>query len=192
MPKMDLTKTYQKLTDREHILQAPDTYIGSIESDVTTNWTLDGNKMKFKNYNWIPGLYKCFDEGIVNARDHYIRQQNSENPVKLIDVSIDQETGIITIMNDGRGIDVAKHEKHNLWIPEMIFGHLRTSTNYDKDEKKIVGGKNGFGFKLVLIYSTWGEVETVDHIRKVKYTQVFKDNLSNIKSLILNKVQLII
>ena len=113
MLKKDLTETYQKLTDREHILQAPDTYIGSIESDVTTNWTLDGNKMKFKNYNWIPGLYKCFDEGIVNARDHYVRQQNSENPVKLIDVSIDKETGVITIMNDGRGIDVAKHEKHD-------------------------------------------------------------------------------
>ena len=180
MPKMDLTKTYQKLTDREHILQAPDTYIGSIESDVTTNWTLDGNKMKFKNYNWIPGLYKCFDEGIVNARDHYIRQQNSENPVKLIDVSIDEETGIITIMNDGRGIDVAKHEKHNLWIPEMIFGHLRTSTNYDKEEKKIVGGKNGFGFKLVLIYSLWGKIETIDSERCLKYVQEFKNNLTEI------------
>ena len=180
MSKNDLTKTYQKLTDREHILQAPDTYIGSIDSDVTTNWTLDGNKMKFKNYNWIPGLYKCFDEGIVNARDHYIRQQNSENPVKLIDVSIDQETGIITIMNDGRGIDVAKHEKHNLWIPEMIFGHLRTSTNYDKEEKKIVGGKNGFGFKLVLIYSMWGKIETIDSERGLKYVQEFKNNLTEI------------
>ena len=30
---------------------------------------------------------------------------------------------------------------YDIWIPEMIFGHLRTSTNYDKTEKKIVGGK---------------------------------------------------
>ena len=56
------------------------------------------------------------DEGIVNARDHYVRQQNSENPVKLIDVTIDKETGIITIMNDGRGINANAHEEHNLWI----------------------------------------------------------------------------
>jgi len=176
----DLSKKYKKLTDREHILQAPDTYIGSIESDETTNWTLEDGKMRFKKYNWIPGLYKCFDEGIVNARDHYVRQQNSENTVKLIDVSIDKETGIISITNDGRGIDIAKHDEHNLWIPEMIFGHLRTSTNYDKTEKKIVGGKNGFGFKLVLIYSTWGKVETIDSERGLKYVQEFKDNLTEI------------
>ena len=44
----------------------------------------------------------------------------------------------------------------------MLFGQLRTSTNYDKTEKKVVGGKNGFGFKLVLIWSTWGRIETVD------------------------------
>ena len=62
----------------------------------------------------------------------------------------------------------------------MIFGELRTSTNYDKTEKKIVGGKNGFGFKLVLIYSKYGKIETVDHIRKKKYTQEFKNNLDEI------------
>jgi DNA topoisomerase-2 len=178
--KKDLTQKYKKLTDREHILQAPDTYIGSIEEDETVNWTFKNDKMKFKKYKWIPGLYKCFDEGIVNARDHYIRQMNSNAPVKLIDVTIDEETGLISIMNDGRGIDVAMHEEHNLWIPEMIFGHLRTSTNYDKNEKKIVGGKNGFGFKLVLIYSKWGQIETIDAERGLKYVQEFKNNLTEI------------
>jgi DNA topoisomerase-2 len=63
----------------------------------------------------------------------------------------------------------------------MIFGHLRTSTNYDENKKeKIVGGKNGFGFKLVLIWSSWGRVETVDHIRGLKYIQEFKNNLDEI------------
>ena len=52
--------------------------------------------------------------------------------------------------NDGNGIDIAQHPEYKIWIPELIFGHLRTSTNYDKTEKKIIGGKNGFGFKLVL------------------------------------------
>ena len=154
--------------------------LGPIEQDETVNWTFKNDKMKFKKYKWIPGLYKCFDEGIVNARDHYVRQVNSSAPVKLIDVSIDQETGVISIMNDGRGIDVAMHEEHNLWIPEMIFGHLRTSTNYDKNEKKIVGGKNGFGFKLVLIYSSWGKIETIDAERGLKYVQEFKNNLTEI------------
>ena len=80
--------------------------------------------------------------------------------------------------NDGNGIDVAKHPEYDVYIPEMVFGQLRTSTNYNKEEKKIVGGKNGFGFKLVLIWSSYGYIETVDHIRGLKYTQEFKDNLN--------------
>ena len=98
------------------------------------------------------------------------------NLVSYINISIEDD-GTIEMINDGNGIDVAKHPEYDLWIPEMIFGHLRTSTNYNKDEKKIVGGKNGFGFKLVLIWSTYGYIETVDSVRKLKYSQTFENNL---------------
>jgi DNA topoisomerase-2 len=92
--------------------------------------------------------------------------------------------------NDGNGIDVAQHPEHKLWIPEMIFGHLRTSTNYDENKKeKIVGGKNGFGFKLVLIWSVWGRVETVDHVRGLKYVQEFRNNLNEIVPPIVTKTK---
>ena len=185
-----LSTQYQKLSDIEHVLTAPDTYIGSTEKDKTTNWILNSKgNMEHKEYTWIPGLYKCFDEGLVNARDHYIRMSTLDDecddgtknhPVRNMSVDIDKETGMITIMNDGNGIDIAKHPEHDLWIPEMIFGHLRTSTNYDQTQKRIVGGKNGFGFKLVLIYSLYGQVETVDHTRGLKYIQEFKKNLSEI------------
>ena len=184
----DLAKTYQKKTQIEHIKDAPDTYIGGIEADDVVNWTMnEEEKMVHKKFSFIPGLYKCFDEGIVNCRDHYIRlwqklKNNEPNiiPVSHIDISIDRETNIITMLNDGNGIDVEKHPEHKIYIPEMIFGHLMTSTNYKKNAKKITGGKNGFGFKLVLIYSTWGRIETVDHIRGKRYIQEFKDNLSTI------------
>ena len=185
--KEELAKKYQKKTDIEHIKDAPDTYIGSIEEDVERGWLMRDGKMTMNEYSWVPGLFKCFDEGIVNARDHFIRLNGKKKskkgaivPVKNIQISVDKETGVITMLNDGNGIDVEKHPEHNLWIPEMIFGHLRTGTNYDKSAKKIVGGKNGFGFKLVLIYSLWGEIETVDHIRKKKYTQRFENNLDKI------------
>ena len=190
MDTEDLSETYQKKTDREHILDAPDTYIGSIEPDKTTNWIFSktDDKIIHDTYSWVPGLYKCFDEGIVNARDHAIRmkQKHASDPthtklVTKINITVDKKTGVITMMNDGNGVDVAMHPEHEMYIPEMIFGHLRTSTNYKKDEKKIVGGKNGFGFKLVLIYSKWGTIETVDHTRGLKYTQTFKDNLLTIE-----------
>jgi len=181
----ELKQKYQKKTDIEHIKDAPDTYIGSIEQDEDKGWLLNDEKMSYTSYNWVPGLYKCFDEGIVNARDHYVRLNGKKKskkiiPVKNIEITVDKETGVITMMNDGNGIDIEKHPEHKLWIPEMIFGHLRTGTNYDKKAKKIVGGKNGFGFKLVLIYSKWGEIETVDHIRQKKYKQRFEDNLGKI------------
>ncbi len=185
---VNLSNKYQKKTDIEHILSNPDTYIGSVEEVESDQWILnvDGDKIIEKNIKYIPGLFKLFDEGIVNSRDHVVRMlqaiangQANSIPVSNIEINIDDD-GTITMLNDGNGIDVAQHPEHKLWIPEMIFGHLRTSTNYDKTEKKIVGGKNGFGFKLVLIWSTYGSVETVDHIRGLKYKQEFKNNLEEI------------
>jgi DNA topoisomerase-2 len=180
----------QQKTDKQHILDNPDTYIGSVENVDSNMWIMNetNDKIIEKNITYIPGLFKLFDEGIVNCRDHVVRMQNkieqkvdNSVPVTYIDITI-QEDGSIVMINDGNGIDVVQHPEYKTWVPELIFGHLRTSTNYNKDEKKIVGGKNGFGFKLVLIWSTYGEIETVDHIRGLKYTQEFKDNLDTICS----------
>ena len=178
----------QQKTDKQHILDNPDTYIGSVETVDANMWIMSENSENIieKNISYIPGLFKLFDEGIINCRDHVVRmqskvEQNVPNslPVTYIDIAI-QDDGTIVMINDGNGIDVVQHPEYKTWVPELIFGHLRTSTNYNKDEKKIVGGKNGFGFKLVLIWSTYGSVETVDHIRGLKYTQEFKDNLDTI------------
>ncbi len=203
---VDLSIMYQKKTDKQHVLDNPDTYTGSMEkTDYETFIYEDAsNSIIHKHITIIPGLYKLFDEAIVNCRDHQVRMdakclasqpptvEDSNNqvatnfPVTNINVSITDD-GIITFMNDGNGIDIAEHPEHKLWIPEMIFGHLRTSTNYNKGEKKIVGGKNGFGVKLVFIWSSWGKIETVDHTRGLKYTQVFKDNLNSIEKPIIVK-----
>lgn len=187
MTTQESLSKYQKLTDKEHILKKPDTYIGSIENTDHEDYIFNDDKIVSKEFQYIPGLYKLFDEGIVNCRDHVIRQaqavkDNLENalPVTNIEITVDED-GTIHMYNDGNGIDVAEHPEYKIWIPEMIFGHLRTSTNYDEQKKeKIVGGKNGFGFKLVLIWSTWGKVETVDHVRGLKYIQEFKNNLNEI------------
>ena len=136
-----LSKQYQRKTDKQHILDTPDTYIGSIENVDAEMWVYDedAQRISLKTIEYIPGLYKLFDEGIVNCRDHVIRmiQSNAtdKKTVSYINITI-TEDGIITLENDGNGIDIAKHPEYDIWIPEMIFGHLRTSTNYDKTEKK--------------------------------------------------------
>uniref|UniRef100_A0A6C0K105 DNA topoisomerase (ATP-hydrolyzing) n=1 Tax=viral metagenome TaxID=1070528 RepID=A0A6C0K105_9ZZZZ len=192
---VNLANKYQQKTDKEHILSNPDSYIGSVENVDAFVWLLNelGERIVEKNILLVPGLFKLFDEGIVNCRDHVVRQAqavkngvNNALPVTSIDIAV-QDDGTIVMINDGNGIDVAEHPEYKIWIPELIFGHLRTSTNYDKTEKKIVGGKNGFGFKLVLIWSTHGSIETVDHVRGLKYTQEFRDNLDVIGKPVITK-----
>ena len=188
-----LAQQYQRKTDKQHILDNPDTYIGSVENVDSEMWVYDEltQRIVLKQIEYIPGLYKLFDEGIVNCRDHVMRMVQSplleKQFVSFIKTTV-AEDGMITMSNDGNGIDIAKHPEYDMWIPEMIFGHLRTSTNYDKTEKKIVGGKNGFGFKLVLIWSTYGRIETVDHIRGLRYIQEFHNNLDTISPPTITKV----
>ena len=193
--KSDLAIQYQKKTDKEHILDNPDTYIGSVENVDTQGYVFDDtiNGLVQKQYYYIPGLYKLFDEAIVNCRDHAIRMKqamasckSNTIPLSLIDVSIGDD-GTMSFMNDGNGIDIEKHPTYNTWIPEMIFAHLRTGTNYNKEEKKIVGGKNGFGAKLIFIWSVEGELETVDHVRGLKFTQKYRNNLDIIEEPVIKK-----
>ena len=127
----DLSKQYRKHTHREHILNLPDTYIGSIENCVEEHFVVEDESFKLKSINpFNPGFYKLFDELLVNAHDHVVRlrQRNSDNPVKKIEVQVEDDS-TITIRNDGESIDVEKHPEYGVYIPQMIFGELLTSTN---------------------------------------------------------------
>ena len=149
---VEIEKIYQKLKHEEHILTIPDTYIGSVEKNEGLFWEFNDTDTKVfkKTMTIIPGLYKIFDEILVNAYDQYIRlmqklskeKKSSLNVVRNIKVDIVQESGEISVYNDGEGIDIAIHKEHNIYVPELIFGNLLTSTNYDQDEEKITGGKN--------------------------------------------------
>ena len=184
----DIEKKYKKHELRTHIYTIPDTYIGSTDFTQIKTYIYDNdkNKMIEKTISYIPGLYKIFDEIIVNAIDQSVRlkieekngKENIKN-VKNIKVNIEYETGWIHVYNDGNGIDIAQHSDYeNIWIPELVFGELLTSTNYNIDEEKIVGGKNGFGSKLTNIFSKQFIIETIDASKKKIYKQVFKNNMT--------------
>jgi len=179
---------YKKYELLEHILALPDTYIGSIEPQKITSYVFNetSKKMEMTELTYNPGLLKCFDEVIVNAIDHSMRLKAEEakgkeniKHVKNIKVTIDKETGTISVFNDGNGVDIKKHSTYgDLWVPELIFGELLTSTNYDKGEEKIWGGKNGYGSKLTNIFSKEFIIETVDHYTGKIYTQTFSNNMT--------------
>jgi len=92
-------------------------------------------------------------------------------------VEIDIEQGIISVYNNGRGIPIEMHSKEKMYIPELIFGHLLSSSNYDDDEKKLTGGRNGYGAKLANIYSTEFTIDTADKNSSQKYKQTWTDNM---------------
>lgn len=95
-------------------------------------------------------------------------------------VKIDRKEGLISVYNNGKGIPIEIHAKEKIYIPELIFGHLLTSSNYDDDQRKVTGGRNGYGAKLANIYSTEFIVETADRNTKKCYKQIFKKNMSEI------------
>jgi DNA topoisomerase-2 len=179
----DLSSAYVKKTHREHILSLPDTYIGSIETADDEVYLREAEGEQGFTLNKIPvnpGFYKLIDELIVNAHDQVVRlrQKNSNNPVKKISITCNAEH--FAIENDGESIDVAEHPEHKTWIPQMIFGELLTSSNYDPKEKKLVGGKNGYGVKLVNIFANEMKLHINDNTRLLSYAQTFSDNMTKI------------
>lgn len=172
-------ESVQKLTHVEHVLKRPDSYVGPVDKTHESYWLLNNTNKNFqkKNISYSPALLKIFDEILVNAID-----RNSLHPknVTQIAVSVDKENGAVTIENNGPlgGISVRMHEREGIWNPELVFGHLLTSTNYDDNQKRIVGGRNGYGAKLTNIYSSEFSVVIKDGQEKKTYTQKWSNNMT--------------
>ena len=81
-----IEEIYQKKSQLEHILLRPDTYIGSTEKQTQTIWIHDGQKMVQQSIAFVPGLYKIFDEILVNAADNRVRDPTMDT-VK-IDINV--------------------------------------------------------------------------------------------------------
>ena len=172
--------TYKKYTQREHVLERHGMYIGSVDLLKEHKWIYNQEieKMEYKSVTVSPGFVKIFDEILVNALDHKVRCSVNKDfeHVKHISVILTPEK--ISIRNDGEGISVELHPE-GMYIPEMIYGHLLTSSNIDKDgEERIVGGLNGIGSKATNIFSTEFNLEVVDSKNEKKYKQTWKTNMS--------------
>ena len=116
-PRKSISKMYQKMTQHEHVLKRPDTYIGSTEPRTDRMWVFDGETkgLKERDVTFVPGLYKIFDEILVNAADHKVRCPG----MKKMEMTIDQATGAISVLNDGDGIPVEMHKEHKCYVPEL-------------------------------------------------------------------------
>lgn len=179
-------ETYTKMTQHEHILLRPDTYIGSVEKQTQPMWVFDreAQAIVLRPCTFVPGLYKIFDEILVNAADNKQRDPS----MTRIEITIDaRENYSIRVWNNGHGIPVALHQEHGIYVPELIFGHLLTGSNFDDKEAKTTGGRNGFGAKLANLFSTKFVVETSDRARGLKYRQEWSDNMTKRRDPVVTK-----
>lgn len=179
MPKKTVEETYLELSEIDHVLLRPDTFIGSVQPFIEDKYVLDDETGEFvlKKVKFVPGALKTVDEIIVNAADHACRYSGTDTPVTKIRVSVDRDKNMIEVWNDGPGIPVTWHNDAECYVPEMIFGRLRTGSNYDDDdsEMRFVGGRNGYGSKLANIFSSEFTVETADGSKK--FRQTFSGNM---------------
>jgi DNA topoisomerase-2 len=171
---MSIEKKYQRLTDTEHVLLRPGMYVGSIKPHAEEVFIVDKTdveKFKLEEVTYNPGFLKLFDEIVSNSVDEHKRTPS----LNKIEVTINRETGWIYVKDNG-GIPVQIHKEYNEWVPEMIFSNLKTGSNFDDSEDRIVVGTNGVGSTLTNIFSKIFTIITCDG--KNRFEQTFSDNMS--------------
>ena len=164
---------YERLSHVEHILKRPDTYVGSLPPEPGQYWVRDGDGFAHSQLSVSPGLVKIFDEILVNAIDQW-----SLHPKKVSEISVKIINDSILVENSGVAIPIKKHATEKMWIPELIFGHLLTSSNYNDDEQRVTGGRNGYGAKLANVFSKKFWIEISDG--KKIYKQIWSENMSKV------------
>ena len=166
-----MASKYIKLSQREHVLARPDTYVGAVEKELRNDFVYDGAKITKKDVLYSPAFLKIFDEILVNSADCF----NRGGAMTTLKVTISKDS--ISVYNDGCSIPLEKNDE-GIYIPEMIFGHLLSGENFDDTEERTGAGRNGYGSKLTNIFSKTFAVEIYDSSHK--YVQSWSDNMISV------------
>lgn len=176
-------RKFVKLSGRDHVLQRSDMYCGSVSPGLRSCFVCssDSGAMELREVSVAPAFLQVFEEVVMNAADRVSADSGDiDKKTTLIQVVVCRESGKISVTNNGDGIPTNFDEEHGCHTPELVFGHLRTSSNYDDSNERLNVGRNGIGVKIVNIFSSRFVVETVDAANAKKYRQRFTDNMSKI------------
>ena len=156
-----IEEKYQELSEIQHILNRPGMWVGSTKSEEKDSFIYNSKTGKFemKITNYIPAMLKVVDEVISNSCDEFRRKDNMG--LTELRVVMNKDNGEIIVRDNG-GIPIVKHKEAGVYVPEFIFGRLRTSSNYDDTEDRNVIGTNGVGSALCNVFSTFFEIESAD------------------------------
>ena len=185
METKDVQKEYQKLTDVEHALQRPDSYVGAFNTIMTPQYVVSLNtpgdtvRIVEREIAYIPPLERIFLEILSNAADNAVRTKlEGLNPGRIKVTITDFD---IEVYNEGLPVPTDWHNTFKEWIPTMIFFNLRAGSNFDDNKVRKWGGRNGFGAKLTAIFSTLYEVTCHNTTTRIHHFQRGHSNLSSIE-----------
>lgn len=189
---------YEKLTQQEHVLKRPDMYIGNVHPSEISTYVVKDDTILKQNVTITEGLLRIFIEPLSNAIDNVVRSREMNITPKYI--KVDVKDNWVTIVNDGYTIPIRHHttetdkqdeisigtkkgkkiDTNGTFIPEMLFGQLLTSSNYDDTEQRYTSGKNGVGVSITNIFSKEFVIECADTATQKKYIQNWKDNMTQV------------
>ncbi|GKY92387.1 hypothetical protein MPSEU_000209600 [Mayamaea pseudoterrestris] len=203
-----IEELYTRKTPIEHVLLRPGMYVGPnermppstcwvlesspqpITSATTKSYTLNIKSLKMakRQLAIVPALTKIFDEILVNASDNRLRDDSCTRIDVVIDPGADDRPPFIQIKNNGKGIPVQVHADEGVYVPELLFGTLLSGSNFDDNEKRLTGGRHGYGAKLTNIFSQQFTVETLDSRNGLLYQQVWTKNMMLVSKPIITEV----
>ena len=165
---------YKELNLHQHTLKRPDTYIGSVKPEESDKFIMKDGRIEKVTMTSIPGLNRLFIEAMSNAIDNVYRSKSFNIESKAIKMEV-RPDGTTVIWNDGMTIPVRIHEETGVYIPEMLFGRLLTSSNYNDSEERTTSGRNGLGVSLTNVFSKSFCIKICDppHV----YRQDWSDNM---------------
>lgn len=181
-----MSSSFPKATDychftdqRDHILSCPDMYVSSTQQIPYIGYTLkfDENVRKIiETRISIPqAVERLFLEILSNATDNIDRSRRNNIQPPPIQIFMDRQT--INIINGGVPIPIERHPDYNMYVPELIFGTLLSSSNYDKSVARTGAGVNGLGAKLTNIFSNRFIVDIGDSNRHLRYQQQWNSHM---------------
>jgi DNA gyrase subunit B len=136
----------QKLEGLEGVRKRPDMYIG------------DTNER---------GLHHCVFEIVDNSIDEALAGYCSEITVHL------HGDGSCSVQDNGRGIPVDMHPKHQMPALELVLTNLHAGGKFGKGAYQVSGGLHGVGAKCVNAVSEWfiAEVKKEGKVHQMEFSR---------------------
>lgn len=172
---------YEDLDPRSHAYLRPDTYIGSDAKYAREELLFDPVERKFyrKLIDYPDGCERIYIEIITNAADNVGKSRRNGYKAGEIEIKMNKKT--VSVKNYGlpipieKSIDKKTGKVRDIYVPEMIFGTMFSGSNYKGDQHE--AGKNGIGAKATNIFSKQFEIWVYDHVRKLSYYQIWRNNM---------------